>query len=213
MGRMSRGILGGFAGKVGAVIGSQRNGMDLISSLPKKSNRAATQSQQDQRDKFSLAIGFLQPINTLLKLGFKSSNKRFSSINVAVSQLLKNGITGTSGNYNLNYPKLLISKGELTTSWNVTAVSEVAHEVKLNWSNSTNIGLANEDDQTLVLIYNPAKEQHLMSLYAAIRTDVELILDLPTEYSGDAVHTWIGFISADGKYRSTSVYAGPVTIL
>src|SRR6476659_5936096 len=103
MGRITKGILGGFVGKVGTVIGSQRNGVDIITSIPKKSTKPPTTSQLNQRERFGLGIGFLQPINPILRLGFKSADPRLSSINVAMSYLLQNAITGSSGNYSLDY--------------------------------------------------------------------------------------------------------------
>lgn len=213
MGRMSRGILGGFVGKVGTVIGSQRNGVDMISSLPKKSTKAPTPAQQDQRDRFALALGFLQPINPILRLGFKSADPRLSSINVAVSQTLQNAITGTSGNFSLDYAKILISKGELSPGWNSAVSSENANELKLSWETIASSGLSNPDDEALVVVYNPTKDQHFMSISGVIRSVGEIAISLPTDYSGDEVHCWLGFIAKDKKTRSTSTYAGMVVIV
>nr|MBC7614260.1 hypothetical protein [Pseudopedobacter sp.] len=213
MGRIIKGILGGFVGKVGTVIGSQRNGVDMISSLPKKSTKAPTELQLNQRDRFSLGIGFLKPINTVLKLGFKSADPRLSSINVAMSQLLQNAIIGATGNYSLDYTKILISKGELSPGFNSLALSENAAELKVTWSTVTSSGLANPDDESLVVIYNPAKDQHFMSISGVIRSIGEIAISLPSDYSGDEVHCWLGFVAKDKKTRSTSTYAGMVAIV
>lgn len=213
MGRMTKGILGGFVGKVGTVIGSQRNGMDLLSSLPKKSSKAPTEAQSNQRDKFGLAVGFLQPINQLLKLGYKPTDPRYSSFNLAVAYFLQNSIIGLSGAYEIDYTKVLISKGELSPPWNSIGASTAANELKFSWVNSTTSVMNNEDDETIALIYNPVKGIHYMSISATTRVSGELAVTLPNDFVGDEVQCWIGFITKDKKYRSTSVYAGAVTIV
>ena len=213
MGRMTKGILGGFAGKVGTVIGSQRSGMDIISSLPKKSTKAPTPAQVDQRDKFSLAVGFLQPINPLLRLGFKSPDPRLSSFNVALSYFVQNSLTGVSGSFSIDYPKVLIAKGELSPAWNAIGVSTVANELKITWTNSNVVGMSSNDDETIVLVYHPEKGQKVMSISDATRAANEIVVELPSDYSGTEVQCWIAFVSGNKKYRSTSSYAGAVTIL
>lgn len=213
MGRMQRGILGGFVGKVGTVIGSQRNGMDIISSLPKKSSKAATQDQKDVRNKFGMAIAFMQPINQVLRLGFKSSDPRLSPINLAVSYFIKNAITGATDAYEIDYPNVLISKGELSPGWNTLATATDPQEVKIGWTNTTSSGLAQPDDEVLAVVYNASKGQHLMAIGGIMRSAGELVLEMPLDYTGDVVHSWLAFISKDKKLKSTSSYAGLVTIL
>ncbi|MFC5282014.1 DUF6266 family protein [Pedobacter alpinus] len=210
---MRKGILGGFVGKVGTVIGSQRSGMDIISSLPKKSSKAPTVLQSNQREKFGLAVGFLQPINELLKLGFKASDPRFSSFNLAIAHMLQNSIIGESGSYELDYPKVLISKGELSPAWNAVAATSGASELSLTWSNATNSGMSNPDDEVFALVYNADTKQHLMSISAATRADGVLSIPLPNDFVGSEVQCWLAFTSKDKKQRSTSIYAGAVTIV
>ncbi|MGV0847474.1 hypothetical protein ACTS9T_13015 [Empedobacter falsenii] len=42
MAEIKKGILGGFSGKVGTVVGVNWRGKDIINSLPKKSKRRST---------------------------------------------------------------------------------------------------------------------------------------------------------------------------
>ena len=58
MGTIRKGILGGFSGTVGTVVGANWRGMDVIRSRPKSSGSNPTPAQLMQREKFALAIKF-----------------------------------------------------------------------------------------------------------------------------------------------------------
>lgn len=70
MATIKKGILGGFSGKVGTVIGGNWKGIDYMRSLPKKSSKPATALQNDQRIKFTIAMAFIKPISKLVTKGF-----------------------------------------------------------------------------------------------------------------------------------------------
>jgi len=53
MGKIKTGILGGFQGKVGTVIGSTWRGESIMRALPKTAAKAPTESQRIQRLKFN----------------------------------------------------------------------------------------------------------------------------------------------------------------
>jgi hypothetical protein len=38
-------------------------------------------------------------------------------------------------------------------------------------------------------------------------------IELPADYSGDLVHAWMSFVSADGKQVSDSAYVGSVSVI
>jgi len=60
---ISKGILGGFSGTVGTVIGGNWNGIDYMRSLPTISNKSASQSQIEQRTKFAVGVRFMQALS------------------------------------------------------------------------------------------------------------------------------------------------------
>ena len=55
------GILGGFSGKVGNIVGLTLNGVPIMRAAPKASQKPPTEKQRLQRLKFSLAIEFTKP--------------------------------------------------------------------------------------------------------------------------------------------------------
>ena len=95
MGKMFSGILGGFTGTVGTVIGSSnRNGDDLIRVKSKRPRTSNSVAQANQRTKFGLVTAFMQAINFILKFSFKQvAGDTMSSYNYACQYALKNAIT------------------------------------------------------------------------------------------------------------------------
>ncbi|MDP2412489.1 DUF6266 family protein [Daejeonella sp.] len=211
MGTYKKGILGSFSGKVGTVVGSSWNGIEYMRSLPKPSSKAPTDLQMLQRAKMGMATGFLQPISALISIGYKSLANRQTAFNVATSQLLAEAITGTYPDLTIDYPKVLISKGNLTGAWG-PAVNSAASKVNVTWQDNSASGTAKPGDKVMLLVYNPEKSQYVFTTDGDNRSTLADSMDLPADFVGDTVHVWIAFISADKKTVSTSLYISEVVI-
>src|SRR5258705_13066987 len=113
MGTYVKGILGGFSGKVGTVVGSTWKGIPVMKSVsgPRKGN--PTLLQLEQQGRFSLMIKFLQPLAALFNQTYGNSAVGMSGFNKAFSYNVLNGITGVYPAFTVNFPMLLISKGDL----------------------------------------------------------------------------------------------------
>jgi len=121
MGRIRKGILGGFSGKVGTVVGGSWKGIAYMRSLPQKVKNPRTIGQKSQRTKFSLALALLQPLTAFLRTGWKLYAHKKSPFNAAMSYTLANVITGEYPGYSVDASKLLVSRGALIPAVNPTA--------------------------------------------------------------------------------------------
>lgn len=111
---ISKGILGGFHGKVGEVVGSSWRGINVIRSLPKRVKRISTEKQIIQRAKFSLVIAFIKPLREFLLKSYNDrSLKHLTSTNLISSEILREAVKGEYPNLILDYSKITISKGSL----------------------------------------------------------------------------------------------------
>ena len=82
MGKLNLGILGGFSGAVGTVVGStNRKGEDIIRARSKKARPASSAGQVQQQAKFGMVTGFIQGLTDVVKTGLKNSA---SAENIAV---------------------------------------------------------------------------------------------------------------------------------
>ena len=92
MGTIKQGILGGFSGKVGTVIGGSWKGISYMRSQAQSIKNPRTDAQMSQRTKFALALSFLKPMTELLRTGFKLYAKKKTAFNAAMSFTLANGL-------------------------------------------------------------------------------------------------------------------------
>ncbi|PTS97369.1 hypothetical protein DBR11_17340 [Pedobacter sp. HMWF019] len=215
MGKFLKGILGGFSGKIGNVIGAVWRGVDYMRSLPRKSNKPATEAQLIPRLKLKVVVGFLRSINDLIKLGYQSYKGKQTPMNAAVAFHIDKAITGVYPNLNINFPKVVFSKGHLLRPSAPGVESVTPAKIKFEWLNNapaTGSSTAATDMATL-LLYNPDKEQFVTAEDVAARSALTFTLSVPAEWIGDDVHCWMSFVSVNRKEVSDSVYVGTTAVL
>ncbi|MFN0291598.1 DUF6266 family protein [Pedobacter helvus] len=211
MATYKKGILGVFSGKVGTVVGSSWKGIHYMRSLPKASGKAATPLQRDQRIKFALVTGFLKPIKHIANIGYQSVAGSLSPFNSIVSHHLSNAVTGTSPNFEIDYPRVVFSRGELPGISNPQLNAVTGYALAISWQDNSQANLAKPDDKAIVLVYNSMVGEFIID-DLALRQDGSLNLSLPASYVGHTVQVWMAFFAADHKLVSTSVYLGAAVI-
>ncbi|MDR2907424.1 MAG: DUF6266 family protein [Bacteroidales bacterium] len=202
MGQIKQGILGGFSGKVGAVIGSSWKEISYMRAFPLKVKNPKTAAQTQQRDKFATVVGVLKTLVPILRLGWKLYTNGRSAYNAATAYTLENVIKGNHPNFQVDYEKLLISVGNLPPVQN-PAIEVKEGKIHLSWEDNSGIGEAKETDKLLFALINPAKNQTMLIYDQVDREERELLLNV-AHWTGDTIHAYIGFISEDGKQVATS---------
>lgn len=211
MGIISKGILGGFSGTVGTVVGGTWKGIDYMRSQATRRTNNPSQKQLEQQAKFGLAIKFVQPLNGLFMLTFRNFAVEKTGINSALSYVLQNAITGTYPSYSIDYPNVLVSRGDLPNVLNPAATAAAGNTVKFDWTDNSGTGKAKASDKAVLVVYSPADKLALYTTGSALRS-------AGTEnfaasiFTGQTVETYIGFISEDGREIATSIYTGQVTV-
>ena len=211
MGIINQGILGGFSGKVGTVIGGTWKGIDYMRGISPVTN-PQTLPQLTQRLKFSIIMSFLQPLTGFLKIGFKNFAVKMTGINAAMGFNLRNAISGVYPNFTIDYPSALISRGNLAPSLNQAVASTVAGTVNFTWENNSGEIGASASDKTLLVVYNPAKHQVVATNQLTERSAAAQAVTVPDSFTGDNVHCYMAFIQAEGSEVSNSRYAGAVVV-
>jgi len=212
MGKINQGILGGFSGKVGNVVGGSWKGIGYMRIMPASVANPQTPAQLDQRQKFSVMMGFLQPMTQFLRTGFKSFAVKMTGINAAMSYNMHNALTGAYPAYAVDYTKALVARGNLAPALNQAAAAGTAGTIVFTWDdNSGEIG-ASALDKSLLVVYNPVKHQAVTVNELGERADGTQTITVPDSFTGDQVQCYIAFIAADGQV-SNSGYAGAVTVV
>ena len=212
MATIQKGILGGFSGKVGTVVGANWRGQDVIRSVPKKSKRIPTELQQEQRLKFRLSSKFLAPIAPLTRNWFGQPAGVKSRRNLALSYHIKEAITGVFPDYVMNYVKVIIAKGELPGPQETTVAPAAGALLEFAWEDNSEAGLASPDDLFLAVVYNEGRNLFEFR-HTALRSAMAFSLALPTSWTGETIQCWCGFVSADGKKQANSIFMGAVVLL
>ena len=212
MGKINQGILGGFSGQVGNVIGANWKGIDYMRIKPANVANPRTEAQVDQRSKFSTVLQFLQPLKGFIKVGFRGYAIKMTEFNSAMSYNLNNAVVGTYPDFLVDFTNSLVSRGGLTGALNPTVESIAVGQINFAWVDNTVDGNARATDKAMVLAYNPSKKEAVYVTDGVDRSVANQTLTVPDQYSGDEVHAFIAFISEDGKEVANSKYIGSVVV-
>lgn len=212
MGTYNKGILGAFSGKVGPVVGATWRGKEVMRSLPKKSNRVATATQELQRLKFTKVTEFLRPLSPVLKRYYGNDTGTKTRRNQAMSYHMKNALNYVDPDFMWDYQKVQISRGDLTGFDDVAATPGTGQSIDINWTNNSGQGEALNSDKLVLVIYEETTNTSLYSLNSGIRGDETANYSVPAFLSGLPVQVWATFVAADDKTFATSLYLGEVLI-
>ena len=213
MGTIKQGILGGFSGKVGTVIGSSWKGISYMRGQAQHVKNPRSAGQVNQRSKFNLVLNFLQPNVPYIRIGYKSQAAKQTEFNAAFSYHIKNAVTGSYPDYEMDYTKVVVSKGGLTQ---VTdgAVNWTAAQSKLtfSWTDNSGVGNALATDKAMPFIYNKTKNETIYNTAGATRTTHTMDVTVPNNWAGDKVEVYLGMVSEDGALVADSIYFGELTL-
>jgi len=212
MGRISKGILGGVSGTVGTVVGANWKGIDYIRSKAVSRSSNTSLSQEVQRAKFKLVAAFLNSMKDLLQFSFSDFANKMTGRNHALGYTIKNAVTGIYPDLELQYSMVLVARGSsLPNADNPAAVSTAAGKIGFSWTNNSGIGAARPEDRSILVAYCPELKQSLFTASGAARSTGSAVLNVPA-FSGKLVHSWIAFISENGREVSTSIYTGQLNV-
>ncbi len=210
MGTISKGILGGFSGKVGTVIGGSWKGIAYMRSQPGRRSFTPSEAQLAQQAKFALVMRFLQPMSSLLEATFNNFAVRMTGINSALSYNIQNAVTGTYPALAIDYSLALVARGDLPNALSPAVTAGAGGILTFSWTNNSGSGIASASDMAVLVAYCPALRQAVYDV-SGTRGDVTGDLDASV-FSGQLVETWISFMTQSGKKSATSIFTGEVTV-
>ena len=213
MGTISKGILGGFSGKVGTVIGSSWKCIEYMRSLAASVSNPNSPAQLDQRARFNTVLQFLKPLTAFLRMGFKNKAVKMSGFNAAMSYNFSNALKGIYPAYEMDYTLVLVSQGSLPQALNPAAVSTTAGKIAYSWEdNSTDVD-AMAYDKSVLVVYNPIKKRAITLEGGNTRMSESQVINVPASFSGDTVQCYLSFQTANGSVISNSQYVNGLIVL
>lgn len=204
MGKIEKGVLGGFSGKVGPVVGCKGKTGNYMRAHAATISNPRTEKQQEQRGKFSLVFNFLQAFTPFIRMGYKECAQGKSTFNAAVSYMLKKAITGDGTDLSINFKRVLVSTGTLMPIFRGSA-TEADNQMIFQWEDNSETGNAEKSDIAMILVYNKDKGTAVYDTAAAVRSDCRAALALPAGWNNDTLIGYLGFCSADGNCVANSL--------
>jgi len=223
MGKGNQGLYGSYKGRVGNVVGSVRNGIQVLSIRPASMRNPRTDAQQNTRMRFAMLGQFLSKLRSAVRTGFESeSGDGISAVNAALRENFKKAFTGDYPDLALDFSKVSLSKGDLVIPTGMAVESLAGAVLSLLWNDNSNNSLllnSNAQDTLIVGIYNDESEQGWVSYGEFRRADAAGTVELPDSWAGQTLHVMAYFRSGaetkkikDGYNVSNTVYAGSVTL-
>jgi hypothetical protein len=204
MGFLTGGPYYDLIGRTGNNVGRKVKGKNVFSMRPSKSSKQPTTLQRDQRTKFGMVTAWMSNALNIVQIGFQHYESTGSAMNSAVRRTLQKAVIGVSPNFNLDYSKVDLSRGPLMGSRNWDATSSVTNEIELTWRNQISSGKQKPTDKLVIFGYVPLLMQFVELIGPVAREAQTYNLILPEEFSGQIMHLWIYFMSAEGDLVSNS---------
>ena len=204
MGIINQGILGGFSGKVGPIVGFRWKSNYYIRARAAKVSNPRTPKQQEQRGKFATAFSFLKAIKPFIRIGYKEFTQDKSAFNAAMSYTLKRAVTGSGKEIRIDFDRALVSMGTLMPIFEGTATQN-GNKMYFNWQDNSGMGNAEDTDIAMLLVYNKNKETAVYDTKTALRSSQHAELQLPSDWQDDELIAYLSFCSADGNTIANSI--------
>lgn len=213
MATYEQGILGPFSGKVGTVVGANWRGKNVMRSRPKKSNRIPSESQRIQRERFTTVTQFLNPIKGVINRYYGYPQSFRSRLNLAISYHMKEAVEWVSDIFEVIYPKVMITKGDLQGIHMPMVTPQADQKINIKWEDNSGQGLATAEDSLLVVVYSAEMELFEVFEQTAFRKDKEVILTLSPILKDEKVQCWASFVNDERKLSASSIYLGELLVL
>ena len=216
MGKIKQGILGGFKGKVGTVIGASWNGIAYMRGLPQSVRNPKTAAQEAQRAFFREVQDLAGQLTVEQQLFlFPTSPSGMTRRNALVKQLAEDpDITANSKSVNLaelatigNAPTAALPKVNVTASLSNLVIS---------WDEENDWCTAHANEYPTIFVANVTQKKIFLvhstvvigaSGEQAFNADVSIYGDASDEFSGFMLST--GAVTAPYGYGTLSVATRP----
>ena len=210
MGILKNGPLGALVGTTGGITSYVLKGQNVTRAKSEPRTKPLSKKQLANCQKMTVLNEFFDDILLLLKAGFgiEAKDTKYNYHNIATSYNKINALKGEYPNIEMDYPKVLISKGNLMPPEEVT-LELVTEGIKFNW-HTDGWKYNNGADQAMMLAFDPENKNVSLVVYGAHRSQGFDVLPLPKKMKNKALETYLSFISADRQTVATSVYTGQI---
>lgn len=202
MGTIKQGILGGFSGKVGKVIGGSWKGIDYMRGIPSSVANPQTEGQVTQRNKFGACVALAKSvIDSIIRPIWNKKAVKMTGINLFTRTNLP--VFNELGEIT-DFDNLKFSIGDLPLPSNLVIENNLAGngEIRTAWTDNSGVGIATATDRIRVLVMS-GSEIVVMQGLSFPRSGEFANFHVPF-VTGQTVHIYVFFENEAKSKYSTS---------
>ena len=219
MGKIESGILGGFQGKVGTVIGTVRNGKAFMRLYRSTIRVSKSIPALTVRSKFSMVGDLMKSISGMHRAVYSDTESPWFWYAQSKGAIIKNATEGTYPSVSINFAKIAFSNGTGTIMDGFSGtVTPNTREVTLNWECDDHYEDITQNDKVIFIALNSQTKKvwrHELTETRSAQTSIQML----PEYLGTGIiHLYAYTCSPTkdtitGRHRiSPSVFGGTVTL-
>ena len=207
MGKIKQGILGGFKGKVGTVIGSSWNGIAYMKGLPQSVKNSKSAAQMVQRDFFKEVQGLASQLTAeQLNFLFPSSPKGMTRRNAIVQQLSADPIIEADSKH-VDLANLGTIGNAPTADLPTVTISASRSNIIISWDEENDWRTAHADEYPTIFVANVTQKKiFLVHSTVTIGASGEQAFSVDFDAFGIGSDTYSGFMLSTGAMTSPSGY-------
>ncbi len=200
MGKIKQGILGGFKGKVGTVIGSSWNGISYMRGIAQSIKNPKTAGQQTQRTFFKEVQDLAgQFSNEQLNFLFPSTPKGMTRRNLLTQQIAAASVVD-GDTKSVDLAELATVGNAPTADLPAVTVAADGANLAISWDGASDIRTAHAEEYPTVFVANVTKKKvFLVNSTAALGASGSVSFNATLSAFGEATDTFSGFMLLNGS--------------
>jgi len=210
MASIKNGILGGFTGKVGNVVGYSTYGVDRMRSISDRT-APATAAELRNRKQFKLVQDTLNCIKELIKIGFKNYWTKTGGTRGAISYNKTKAVQLIGDDCAIDPERFRFSGGVLPGLGNAAFELERDDLLRFNWNPELVYG-ASPKDQVMLLAIDLEEKKACYECLGNFRGSGTDVLRLSNNLKGKNLDIYIAVVAKDRSKQSDSQYLGRINI-
>ena len=199
MGKIKQGILGGFKGKVGTVIGSSWNGIAYMKGQAQSVRNPKTTAQMTQRNFFKEVQELAAQIsNEQLAFLFPNSPKNMTRRNMLAQQLAADPII-TDNEKHVNLSSLTTIGNAPTAELPTVTIEANENFLNIFWQDETDIRSLHANEYPTVFVANVTKKKiFLVNSTVALGSEATVNMQVNLAAYGESGDFFSGFMLLTG---------------
>lgn len=197
MAKQTAGILGGFNGTVGPVIGYEWRGRWCMRARPRKVHNPQTEAQQAHRMQFRDMVQTASQLTAALRYGMRQASLEQGLTEGNLFVRMNKDCFSSRG---IDYTRLLLSSGPLAPVAFAPAAVDERGVLRVEFEKNPLRIRASAEDKVWVVAFCPGLKQLVIASPVERRLR-RVAMALPDEWAGREYHVW-GFVT-DYKQRAS----------